>query len=71
VVRVRICGRLTCQHLSCGDVDHGRVTVPELDIDPDKVKVAQGMHITIVTTAKTNDEGRELLRQFGMPFITG
>lgn len=41
------------------------------EIDPDKIKVTQGMHITMVTTAKSNDEGRELLRQFGMPFITG
>jgi large subunit ribosomal protein L5 len=43
-----------------------QVVFPE--IDPDKVKVPQGMHITIVTTANTDDEGRELLRQFGMPF---
>jgi ribosomal protein L5 len=26
------------------------------------------MNITIVTTARTDDEGRELLRAFGMPF---
>ena len=40
------------------------------EIDPDKVNVSQGMHITIVTSAKTDDEGRELLRLFGMPFAT-
>lgn len=40
------------------------------EIHPDKIKVAQGMLITIVTTADTDDEGRELLRQFGMPFAT-
>ncbi|MFH1731095.1 MAG: 50S ribosomal protein L5 [Planctomycetota bacterium] len=40
------------------------------EIDPDKVKVSQGMHVTLVTSAKTDDEGRELLRLFGMPFAT-
>jgi len=40
------------------------------EIDPDKVKVAQGMHVTIVTSARSDDEGRELLRLFGMPFAT-
>jgi large subunit ribosomal protein L5 len=45
-----------------------QVVFPE--IDPDKVQVPQGMHVTIVTTATTDDEGRELLRGFGMPFTT-
>ncbi len=40
------------------------------EINPDKIKVAQGMHVTFVTTARTNDEGLELLRLFGMPFAT-
>ena len=40
------------------------------EVDPDSVKVTQGMHVTIVTTAATNDEGHELLRLFGMPFAT-
>lgn len=39
---------------------------PEIDID--KIIRAQGMDITIVTTAKTDEEARELLRQLGMPF---
>jgi large subunit ribosomal protein L5 len=43
-----------------------QVVFPE--IDPDSVKVTQGMNVTIVTTARTDEEGRELLRQFGMPF---
>ncbi len=43
-----------------------QVVFPE--IDPDKVTFAQGMDITFVTTAKSDDEARELLRQFGMPF---
>ena len=40
------------------------------EIDPDKVKVIQGMHVTLVTSARTDDEGHELLRLFGMPFKT-
>src|SRR5262245_33481971 len=38
------------------------------EIDADKVNFTQGMDITIVTTTKSDDEARELLRQFGMPF---
>jgi large subunit ribosomal protein L5 len=38
------------------------------EIDPAKIEHQQGMNITFVTTAKTNNEGRELLRLFGMPF---
>jgi large subunit ribosomal protein L5 len=38
------------------------------EVNPDSVKVPQGMHITIVTSALTDDEGRELLRLMGMPF---
>ncbi len=38
------------------------------EIDPETATTVQGMNITIVTTAKTDDEGRVLLRAFGMPF---
>ena len=38
------------------------------EIDPDKVNFTQGMDITIVTSTKSDDEARELLRAFGMPF---
>src|SRR5437588_8251072 len=38
------------------------------EIDPDKVTFSQGMDITFVTTTKSDDEARELLRGFGMPF---
>jgi large subunit ribosomal protein L5 len=38
------------------------------EIDQDKIDRARGMDITIVTTAKTDDEGRALLRQLGFPF---
>lgn len=38
------------------------------EIDYDKIDKIRGMDIIFVTTAKTDEEGRELLRQFGMPF---
>ena len=38
------------------------------EIDPDKIDRQRGMDITIVTTAKTDDEGRALLRHLGFPF---
>lgn len=38
------------------------------ELNPDKFVRSQGMNIVFVTTAESNDEGRELLRAFGMPF---
>jgi len=38
------------------------------EINPAKVEFQQGMNITFVTTAKTDDEARRLLSLFGMPF---
>ena len=38
------------------------------EIDYDKVAKVRGMDIVIVTTANTDEEARELLTQFGMPF---
>jgi large subunit ribosomal protein L5 len=38
------------------------------EIDYDKVDTARGMDITIVTTARTDAEGRALLAAFGFPF---
>jgi large subunit ribosomal protein L5 len=38
------------------------------EIDYDKIDASRGMDITIVTTARTNDEGRALLAAFGFPF---
>src|SRR3954466_2851586 len=38
------------------------------EIDPDKVNFSQGMDITFVTSTRNDDEARELLRAFGMPF---
>ena len=38
------------------------------EISYEKVDKIRGMNVTIVTTARSDDEARELLRQFGMPF---
>ena len=38
------------------------------EIDPDKVTFVQGMDVTFVTNTDNDDEARELLRAFGMPF---
>ena len=38
------------------------------EIDQDKADRARGMDITVVTTARTNDEGRALLKALGFPF---
>lgn len=38
------------------------------EIEADKVKKLQGMDITIVTTAKNNEDARELLKLLGIPF---
>ena len=38
------------------------------EIDQDKIDRVRGFDITIVTTAKTDDEGRALLRHIGFPF---
>ena len=43
-----------------------QIVFPEIDYDKtDKVK---GLNVTIVTTAKTDEEGRALLGHLGMPF---
>jgi len=38
------------------------------EIDPDKIDRVRGMDITVVTTAKNDDEGRALLKLLGFPF---
>jgi large subunit ribosomal protein L5 len=38
------------------------------EIDYDKIDKVKGMNIIIVTTAKSDEEGKELLRLLGMPF---
>lgn len=51
---------------SLGIKEH--IIFPEVDID--KIDKIKGMNVTIVTTATSDDEGRELLRLMGMPFKT-
>lgn len=41
------------------------------EIDYDKIDAPRGMDITIVTTAKTNEQGKALLDAFGFPFKRG
>lgn len=43
-----------------------QIIFPEIDID--KVTKILGMEITFVTTARTDEEGYALLKEFGMPF---
>jgi large subunit ribosomal protein L5 len=43
-----------------------QIIFPEIDYD--RIDHIRGMNITIVTSAQTDEEGRELLRSFGMPF---
>ena len=38
------------------------------EVNPDKFLRPQGMNICVVTTARTNEEAKFLLEQFGMPF---
>jgi large subunit ribosomal protein L5 len=43
-----------------------QIIFPEIDYD--KIDTIKGMNITVVTTAKNNEEGKELLKLLGMPF---
>ena len=45
-----------------------QIIFPEINYD--KIEKIKGMNITIVTTAKSDEEGRALLRYMGMPFRT-
>jgi len=38
------------------------------EVDPDKAPYTQGMNVTFVTTARTNEEGLALLKELGMPY---
>ena len=44
-----------------------QIVFPEIDYD--KVDTIRGMDIIVVTTAKTDDEARELLKRFQFPFV--
>ena len=43
-----------------------QIIFPEIDFD--KIDRIKGLNISIVTSAKTDEEGKELLRLLGMPF---
>jgi len=43
-----------------------QIIFPEIDYD--KIDATKGMNISFVTTAKTDEEGRALLKELGMPF---
>jgi large subunit ribosomal protein L5 len=45
-----------------------QIIFPEIEYD--KIDKIKGMNITFVTTAKTDEQGRALLRGLGMPFRT-
>jgi large subunit ribosomal protein L5 len=49
---------------SLGITEH--IIFPEIDYD--KTDSIKGLNVTIVTTAKTDEEGKALLKLFGMPF---
>jgi large subunit ribosomal protein L5 len=49
---------------SLGIKEH--IIFPEIDFD--KIDRIKGLNITVVTSAKTDEEGKELLRILGMPF---
>lgn len=46
-----------------------QIIFPEINID--EIDRLQGMNITFVTTAKTDEEGYALLKEFGLPFKNG
>jgi large subunit ribosomal protein L5 len=43
-----------------------QIIFPEIDYD--KIDEIKGLNITFVTTARTDEQGRALLRELGMPF---
>jgi len=49
---------------SLGIKEH--IIFPEIDYD--KIERIKGLNISVVTTARTDQEGKELLRLLGMPF---
>ena len=60
---------LTLTHSTAGNYALGikeQFIFPEIEYD--KIDKTRGMDIIFVTTAKTDEEARELLRLFNMPF---
>jgi large subunit ribosomal protein L5 len=67
--RIRDFRGLPVKFSGAGDYTLGlkdQLIFPEIDYD--KVDEPRGMNVTIVTTASTDEEGRELLRLLGVPF---
>ena len=67
--RVRDFRGVSAKFNGTGDYNVGikeQYIFPEIDFD--KIDQPRGMNITVVTSARTDEEGRELLRLFGMPF---
>jgi len=46
-----------------------REQIPFPEIDYDKIDKVRGLEVSIVTTARTDEEGRSLLKLMGMPFV--
>ena len=46
-----------------------QIVFPEIDYD--KVDTVRGLNVVIVTTARTDDEGRALLKAFNLPLSGG
>ena len=53
-------------NFACGIKE--QIIFPEIDFD--KVDAVRGMDVCFVTTAKTDEEGKELLKALGAPFAT-
>ena len=53
-------------NFACGIKE--QIIIPEIDFD--KVDAVRGMDVCFVTTAKTDEEGKELLKALGAPFAT-
>ena len=67
--RIRDFGGIESKFDGRGNYTHGiteQIIFPEINID--SIQRILGMNITFVTTAKTDEEGYALLKEFGLPF---
>ena len=62
-----ICSGLICERFHCDNVGF-HMGADVVTIDFDKVDAIRGMDICFVTTAKTDEEAKELLKALGAPF---
>jgi large subunit ribosomal protein L5 len=60
------------EHIIFPEIDYDKLGIKEHiifpEIDYDKIDKIKGLNISIVTTARTDEEGRQLLGLMGMPF---